>query len=155
MAATTAAKEKNNDQPSSVLSQGVVGADGCLAPDVVAFQPGTLIRGYGATPSTRIFPTLLANNLVTMGDQAPCVAVPAGPNKAAAVRQLTPLEWERLQGFPDYWTLEARSEQTGKVYEQADETRYHQLGNAVAVPVVRWIAERIRQVDEIFENKEL
>jgi DNA (cytosine-5)-methyltransferase 1 len=82
-----------------------------------------------------------------MGDQAPCVAVPAGPNTAPAVRQLTPLEWERLQGFPDHWTLDARSEQTGKLYEQADETRYHQLGNAVAVPVVRWIRSKYK--DEI------
>jgi DNA (cytosine-5)-methyltransferase 1 len=90
-----------------------------------------------------------------MGDQAPCVALLEGTDTAPAVRQLTPLEWERLQGFPDHWTLDAISEETGKVYEQADEPRYHQLGNAVAVPVVKWIAERLRQVDEILEKKEI
>jgi site-specific DNA-cytosine methylase len=153
-----AAGEKNNDSyPSSVLSPGVGGVDGQRAPDAlaVAFVPGHLIRGYGGNPSTRVFPTLVANKIVTMGDQTPCVAMVGRPNTASEVRQLTPLEWERLQGFPDHWTLDACSEQTGKAYEQADETRYHQLGNAVAVPVVRWIVERIRQVDEIFEKKDL
>lgn len=48
------------------------------------------------------------------------------------VRRLTPVECERLQGFPDGWTD-----------GQSDSTRYRQLGNAVAVPVVRWIGERI------------
>jgi len=49
-----------------------------------------------------------------------------------AVRRLTPLEAERLQGFPDGWTE-----------GQSDIQRYRQLGNAVAVPVVRWIFERM------------
>ena len=50
------------------------------------------------------------------------------------VRRLTPLECERLQGFPDGWTgIEGNS----------DTQRYRQLGNAVAVPVVEWIMERI------------
>mgnify|MGYP003334990707 FL=1 len=49
-----------------------------------------------------------------------------------AVRRLTPLEWERLQGFPDGWT-EGFS----------DSTRYKMLGNAIAVLVARWIASRM------------
>ena len=148
----TAGEKNNNDQPSSFLAPGAAGAEERRGADVrpVAFAPGRLIRGYGTSPSVRIFPTLVANKLVSMGDQAPCVALREGSDETPAARQLTPREWERLQGFPDDWTLEAISEQTGKTYEQSDETRYHQLGNAVAVPVVRWIAERIRQVDEIF-----
>lgn len=51
---------------------------------------------------------------------------------AAGVRRLTPTECERLQGFPDGWTA-----------GQSDSTRYRQLGNAVAVPVVEWIARRM------------
>lgn len=50
----------------------------------------------------------------------------------SAVRRLTPRECERLQGFPDDWTAGF-----------ADSTRYRMLGNAVAVPVVRWILERL------------
>jgi DNA (cytosine-5)-methyltransferase 1 len=48
------------------------------------------------------------------------------------VRRLTPLECERLQGFPDGWTA-----------GQSDSARYRQLGNAVAVPVARWLGRRI------------
>jgi DNA (cytosine-5)-methyltransferase 1 len=48
------------------------------------------------------------------------------------VRRLTPVEYERLQGFPDNWTD-----------EQADTNRYKQVGNAVAVPVVDWIVKRL------------
>ena len=52
------------------------------------------------------------------------------------VRRLTPLECERLQGFPDGWTD-----------GQSDSARYKQLGNAVAVPVVEWIMRRIAEVE--------
>lgn len=55
--------------------------------------------------------------------------------QALGVRRLTPTECERLQGFPDGWTA-----------GQADTTRYRQLGNAVAVPVVEWIGRRIMVV---------
>ena len=48
------------------------------------------------------------------------------------VRRLTPTECERLQGFPDGWTE-----------GQADSHRYKQMGNAVAVPVVQWIINRL------------
>lgn len=53
------------------------------------------------------------------------------------VRRLTPIECERLQGFPDNWTA---------VNNQADSARYKQLGNAVAVPVAEWIGRRIMRV---------
>ena len=48
------------------------------------------------------------------------------------VRRLTPVECERLQGFPDGWTD-----------GQADSNRYKQMGNAVAVPVVEWIISQM------------
>ena len=48
------------------------------------------------------------------------------------VRRLTPVECERLQGFPDGWTE-----------GQSDSQRYKQMGNAVAVPVVEWIIQNI------------
>jgi len=50
----------------------------------------------------------------------------------STVRRLTPVECERLQGFPDDWTS-----------GQADSNRYKQMGNAVAVPVVEWIISRM------------
>ena len=62
------------------------------------------------------------------------------------VRRLTPMECERLQGFPDGWTQYRVDEKKGLI-EQADSSRYKQMGNAVAVPVVEWIIERIVKND--------
>ena len=61
----------------------------------------------------------------TGGNNMPMVAT-------TQVRRLTPLECERLQGFPDGWTE-----------GQVDTHRYKQMGNAVAVPVVEWIVQGI------------
>jgi len=61
-----------------------------------------------------------------------------------AVRRLTPRECERLQGFPDDWTL---IEYRGK--PAADGPRYKAIGNSMAVPVMRWIGNRIKQVDDL------
>jgi len=66
-----------------------------------------------------------------------------GPNVVAstsAVRRLTPTECERLQGFPDGYTLVPYRNK-----EAADGPRYKALGNSMAVPVMRWIGERILQ----------
>lgn len=62
------------------------------------------------------------------------------------VRRLTPRECERLQGFPDDWT---KIPYRGKPADQCPDTpRYKALGNSFAVPVVRWIGERIQMVEE-------
>ena len=60
------------------------------------------------------------------------------------VRRLTPRECERLQGFPDDYTLIWRK---GKL--AADGPRYKALGNSMAVPVMAWIGRRIQQVAAI------
>lgn len=62
------------------------------------------------------------------------------------VRRLTPLECERLQGFPDGHTLISWK---GKPAEECpDGPRYKAIGNSMAVPVMRWIGRRIAAVDE-------
>ena len=58
---------------------------------------------------------------------------------AMAVRRLTPLECERLQGFPDNYTAISHNRKPA-----ADGPRYKALGNSMAVPVLTWIGERIR-----------
>lgn len=59
-----------------------------------------------------------------------------------AVRRITPIEAARLQGFPDEWTCVPYR---GKPAEQCpDGPQYHAYGNSMAVPVVRWIGERIQ-----------
>ena len=64
-----------------------------------------------------------------------------GETDGLGVRRLTPLECERLQGFPD-----------GHTAGESDSARYRMLGNAVAVPVVEWIAKRLVEVDERLES---
>ena len=60
------------------------------------------------------------------------------------IRRLTPLECERLQGFPDNYT---QIEWKGKPKDQCpDSHRYKAIGNSMAVPVMRWIGERIKKI---------
>ena len=63
--------------------------------------------------------------------------------RGSAVRRLTPRECERLQGFPDDYTLISHR---GK--PAADGPRYKALGNSMAVPVMAWIGQRIQMVEE-------
>ncbi|MEZ6855016.1 DNA (cytosine-5-)-methyltransferase [Halodesulfovibrio aestuarii] len=63
------------------------------------------------------------------------------------VRRLTPIECERLQGFPDNYT---RISWRGKPVEQCpDGHRYEALGNSMAVPVMHWLGKRIQMVERI------
>lgn len=78
--------------------------------------------------SSQRWPTL------STGNRAGCATL--GVSDELGVRKLMPIECERLQGFPDGWTE-----------GYADTTRYRMLGNAVAVPVVEWIARRLLAVD--------
>jgi hypothetical protein len=63
------------------------------------------------------------------------------------VRRLTPTECERLQGFPDDHTL---IPWRGKM--APDGPRYKALGNSMAVPVMRWIGERISQMNSVIRS---
>ena len=88
-------------------------------PIVMRDREGCAGGGKGPLLSDRAF-TLATSNFHTIF-----------PN-SQIVRRLTPLECERLQGFPDNWTD-----------NQADSNRYKQMGNAVAVPVVQWIIDGV------------
>jgi DNA (cytosine-5)-methyltransferase 1 len=67
-----------------------------------------------------------------------------GVMTAMQVRRLTPVECERLQGFPDGYT---------NIKESCpDGPRYKALGNSMAVPVMRWIGERIQTVNELSDT---
>ena len=60
------------------------------------------------------------------------------------VRRLTPLECERLQGFPDGWTDIGEWKDTKwKRHKDADSPRYKALGNSIALPFWEWLARRI------------
>ena len=96
----------------------------------VAFSAGNSKNSYGIALSEDHTPPLRAGESGT--NQVPTIAGPS-------VRRLTPLECERLQGFPDGWT---------DIPGNSDTQRYRQLGNAVAVPVVEWILRNIVTLEE-------
>jgi DNA (cytosine-5)-methyltransferase 1 len=75
--------------------------------------------------------------------------VPITLMPAMAVRRLTPVECERLQGFPDRYTdIQPKGKAT------PDGPRYKALGNSMAVPVMAWIGKRIQEVDAICKTQQ-
>ena len=79
---------------------------------------------------------------------APTKQVEIMHQAAMAVRRLTPVECERLQGFCDnYSDVPWRGKKNSP-----DSLRYKALGNSMAVPVMKWIGERIQLVDDLMKN---
>jgi DNA (cytosine-5)-methyltransferase 1 len=93
------------------------------------FEPGIAKReGNPARFVENKTPTLRAH----MGDNQVAMA------HNMAVRRLTPIECERLQGFPDDYT---------NIKEKCpDGPRYKAMGNSMAVPVMKWIGQRIKEL---------
>jgi DNA (cytosine-5)-methyltransferase 1 len=138
-------------------------AGGQLA--AVIFESRFARNGRGA-PDVVAPPLKAQSGTSGRGDGAPLVA------SWVAVRRLTPRECERLQGFPDDWTLipgygiKLRpheivevAEYLGISIERArrygatpDGPRYKAIGNSMAVPVMRWIGTRIDAVEQILRR---
>jgi DNA (cytosine-5)-methyltransferase 1 len=100
--------------------------------------------GGGNTPMLA-FDTKFGSNADICYDQSPPLkasqGAPSVSEPTMAVRRLTPLECERLMGWPDDHT---RWKADGT--EQADTHRYKQCGNGVASPVAKWIAQHILNI---------
>lgn len=118
----------------------------------------TLTRRYDSSPCHDRGPDVIAFSAINDGgdctlDQTPTLTCGGGGGhglgmsfaSATAVRRLTPVECERLQGFPDQYTA---IPWRGKDAENCpDGPRYKALGNSMAVPVMRWIGERIDAIE--------
>lgn len=84
-----------------------------------------------------IFQTL-SSRMGTGGGNVPMV------ENNAVVRRLTPMECERLQGYPDHWTdIGEWTDSKGKKHKDADSPRYKALGNSIALPFWEWMAKRM------------
>jgi len=142
---------RNADKIDAENRQGVgVGDDGDPSPACTtgnvpgvayAFQTRCARNGRGM-PDT-VAPCLTSSEGGTHADTKPHVFGPG-----MAVRRLTPRECERLQGFPDDYTL---IQYRGK--PAADSPRYRALGNSMAVPVMAWIGRRIAVVDRLVRDR--
>jgi DNA (cytosine-5)-methyltransferase 1 len=135
------------------VAQPVYGTDcynGAITGDVAATlgTPGSSVNASGPTVMQpvatvtdmrglgdgHVAPTLRAKE--TANDFTPMLQI------AMRVRRLTPIECERLQGFPDNYT----NIPWRKKPEAPDGPRYKALGNSMAVPCMRWIGQRIKSV---------
>jgi DNA (cytosine-5)-methyltransferase 1 len=110
-----------------------------VAQPVGAFKPGQSASAHSIGYESEMAPTLEAGE---GGNNKPAVHV------GMAVRRLTPVECERLQGFPDNYTdIKPKGKAT------PDGPRYKALGNSMAVPVMAWIGKRIKEVDAICQTQ--
>ena len=107
------------------------GSRGCP----IVFQPRVGRNGRGA-PSEIVGALNAQSGAAGTGDAAPAVTTKLG------VRRLTPTEWERLMGMPDGYTAIPYRGKPAK-----DAPRYRAIGNSFAVPVMRWIGERISNAE--------
>jgi DNA (cytosine-5)-methyltransferase 1 len=138
-------------------------AGGQLA--AVIFESRFARNGRGA-PDVVAPPLKAFSGTSGRGDGAPLLAT------WVAVRRLTPRECERLQGFPDDWTLipnyrcrisppeiadiaeylNISTEEATKLGVSPDGPRYKAIGNSMAVPVMRWLGRRVDAVDQILRR---
>lgn len=66
------------------------------------------------------------------------------PVQNMVVRRLTPMECERLQGYPDHWTdIGKWTDEKGKKHKDADSPRYKALGNSMDLPFWEWMLRRM------------
>lgn len=130
---------------------------GIAVAHAIAFAPSPFTRGFDMTPTNELSDTLKTEmngnsphvafvdvyNLAVDGEVSATLTEACGGTSSSgpklmqnmAVRRLTPIECERLQGFPDNYTnIKANC---------SDGSRYKALGNSWAVPVVAWIGKRI------------
>jgi site-specific DNA-cytosine methylase len=132
-------REAGADPSFTTTTTTLKASAGDQTPHVACFKSGQGAQSRSIGWSESVSPTLPSN---AGGNTAPAVI---GLNPPMAVRRLTPVECERLQGFPDNWS---RISWKGKPEEQCpDGPRYKACGNSMAVPVMRWIGERIAAVD--------
>ena len=120
-------------------------------------QIGATLRtpsGGDATNNDMLIAGIDARNGVENGDL--CGTLQAKPNGGFSyncihpvrinkhVRRLTPLECERLQGYPDGWTdIGEWVDSKGKRHDSSDSARYKALGNSIALPFWHWLLKRI------------
>lgn len=136
--APTLTSHAKKDPPLIYPAEDSTGEDEPVTSQIHGGKPG---GGKGALIQRDMSATLSTHNTQTpiTGDHE---------KRDLTVRRLTPRECERLQGFPDDYTdIPYRNKE-----HAPDGPRYRALGNSMAVPVMRWIGERIRTVEEAAET---
>lgn len=139
-------KARETEVAQPLMAAGPVG--GNQGGDFVA-QPRALAFDIMGTPATQVAKETSVHTPLrsrTPGQFENSTTTVIAPQKSA-IRRLTPVECERLQGFPDGFTAIPWRKKGAE--DCPDGPRYKALGNSMAVPVMRWIGERIQMVDDL------
>lgn len=139
--AVVAFAQNSRDEVREMPYAGALAANpGMKQTTYVSFEPGSIARNFGNNGESEISGTLRAE----MGDNLPAVR-----NKTE-LRRLIPMETERLQGFPDNYTQIPWRNKPAE--ECPNGPRYKVMGNSMAVPVMRWVGEKIQEAEDAKSN---
>ena len=119
----------DDDTASAIKARDHKDATDLIVDNPILIDRAAFNQGTNAQYNTHISDDPITPSLVARGPHAVATTM--------AVRRLTPIECERLMGWPDNWTE-----------GQADTHRYKQCGNGVASPVATWIAQHLQQLDK-------
>ncbi len=115
-------------------------------------RPG---EGGHETDVTHIIPqishALTSGNRMNTPDKESYITEHRHSTGDLSIRRLTPIEFERLQGFPDNYTKISFNKKPPE--RCPDNPRYKALGNSMAVPVMRWLGRRMQMVDQIVNTQ--
>jgi DNA (cytosine-5)-methyltransferase 1 len=130
-------KYKNSGCASSLKARDYKDAtDLVVSGDPICIDRAFFNQGQNALYEPQCYEDGTVPTLVAKG--------PAAVSVKHIVRRLTPLECERLQGFPDGWTdIGEWIDSKGKKHKEADSPRYKALGNSIALPPWKWVLKRL------------
>lgn len=127
------------DKVCALTAQGYTSTGTC--PKVI--QPVYAIDQGGGKSQCNITEGQSPTLTCTHGGE-PVVCYNNGVNVRSILRRLTPLECERLQGYPDGWTdIGEWTDSNGKTKKSSDTARYKALGNSIALPPWKWVMKRL------------
>ena len=154
-----------HSEPGGTAGKGLAGGTESGTSFAVRIRGGCDGGGKGALVQTEVSGTLgckndqivfcLQGNGIDRADTARCNGKgwnldfredsETYPVQSGKVRRMTPLECERIQGFPDGWTdIGEWADSKGKTHKKSsDSSRYKALGNSIALPPWKWVLKRI------------
>ena len=133
-----------NGQVNSLGMHEKAGALNCMHDQqaVISIDRAAFNQGKNACYNINISDDGISPSQVAKGPSAVCAAVDC----RYTVRRLTPLECERLQGFPDSWTdIGEWTDSKGKAHKTSDSARYKALGNSIALPPWRYVLSGVME----------
>jgi DNA (cytosine-5)-methyltransferase 1 len=145
----------SSDPNAQIVAFALRGREGGAMPEVGGDQVGALRSANGGSSRDYVAFSAKASSVDASDGATPSLSTGGGGigaglsvASASAVRRLTPRECERLQGFPDDYTLIP-----WRKGEAPDGPRYKALGNSMAVPCMAWIGRRIEAVEALAEAR--